>query len=268
MTDDESPTNVLTDGGSASHVRARGLIKRFGGFTAVAGVDFELSGSGITSFIGPNGAGKTTLFNLITGQLVPDEGNVWIGDHDVTGRPARAIARLGVGRGFQDVRLFPSMSVLANVMVYAQPSDTANPFKTAGLFWRQRRIAADVRDVALERLQYLGIESLRDVEAGRLGFAQQKLVAIARLLALQPRILFLDEPASGLDNSGVETLASTIERLAADGYPVVFIEHNTQLVRRLATRVLFLAGGRILADGSADEVFTSAVLAEAYLGIS
>jgi ABC-type branched-subunit amino acid transport system ATPase component len=248
-------------------ITVSGLTKRFGTFTAVDRVDVALGDTGITALIGPNGAGKTTLFNLITGQLAPDEGTVVLEGRDVTGSRAHAMARYGVGRSFQDVRLFGAMTVLDNVAVYAQQKHAASISRTCIHAFRQRRIARDATDTAREMLDYLGISQLSAIRADSLGFAQQKLVAIARLLALRPRILFLDEPASGLDHTGRDSLTATIERLASDGYAVCFVEHNTHLVRELATRVLFLSQGRVLADGDADSVFSDPRLAEAYLGL-
>jgi ABC-type branched-subunit amino acid transport system ATPase component len=251
-----------------AHVVASGLVKRFGGFVAVDHVDLSIGDDRITALIGPNGAGKTTLFNLIAGQLVPDEGHVQIDGLDMTGKPAHIMARHGVGRGFQDVRLFGSMSVLANVMVYAQPHQTQSMVRTALTPWRQRRIARLARQRSLQALDYLGIGGLRDDRCDSLGFAQQKLIAIARLLVLQPRILLLDEPASGLDAAGRATLMSTIRKLGADGHAICFVEHNTHLVRELAQRVIFLAQGKVIADGTPDEVFSHSGLAEAYLGLA
>jgi ABC-type branched-subunit amino acid transport system ATPase component len=257
----------MTVAAGPHRIQASGLTKRFGSFVAVDHIDVELGGAGITALIGPNGAGKTTLFNLITGQLTPDEGRVALDGIDVTGSPAHAMARQGIGRSFQDVRLFAEMSVRDNIAIYAQSNDTASIARTCMHPFRQRRILREADERASEILEYLKISHLCDSVAGRLGFAQQKLVAIARLIALRPRILFLDEPASGLDHAGRDTLSATIERLASDGYAVCFVEHNTHLVRELATRVLFLSQGRILADGKSEAVFSDPRLAEAYLGL-
>ena len=247
---------------------AEGLVKRFGGLTAVDHVDLSIGDAGITALIGPNGAGKTTLFNLIAGQLQPDEGTVKIGGQDLTGKPAHVMSRHGVGRGFQEVRLWASMSVLDNVIVYAQARNTASVALTALRPLAHWRAARETRAAALETLDYLGIADLRELPCRSLGFAEQKLVAVARLVALRPRLLLLDEPASGLDHAGRGVLASTIQKLAADGLSICFVEHNTHLVRDLASRVIFLAQGRILADGTPDEVFSDAGLAEAYLGLA
>lgn len=249
-------------------IQARQLVKRFGGLVAVDHVDLTIEPGGITALIGPNGAGKSTLFNLICGQARPDEGFVTVDGVDVTGKPPHTIARHGVARGFQDVRLFPDMTVLANVMVYAQPPSSGSLFATVLRPMRTVAIAKRSRRKAIDLLEYLSIGELADVRSGSLGFAQQKLGAMARLLALEPRVLMLDEPGSGLDHSGQELLARAISKVASSGMTVCFVEHNMNMVRKLATRVVFLAQGRILADGSVDEVFSHSGLAEAYLGVA
>jgi ABC-type branched-subunit amino acid transport system ATPase component len=248
--------------------KLEGVTKRFGRLTAVDAVTVALGEPGITGVVGPNGAGKTTLFNLITGQLRPTEGTIWLDGMDVTRRAPQDMARLGIGRSFQDVRLFTGMSVRDNVAVYAQEIATgrmSTTFLRPRWTIRARRAAAARADEVLERL---GIDQLSGTAAEAISFAQQKLVAIARLLALEPRILFLDEPASGLDEPGRQTLATAIQRIADEGLAVCFVEHNTHLVRALSTRVLFVSEGRIMADGTADSVFSDPGLAEVYLGLA
>lgn len=243
------------------------VTRRFGGFAAVDDVTLHLGGRGTTALIGPNGAGKTTLFNLITGELKPTSGTVTMNGDDVTGRRAHEMARLGIGRSFQDVRVFGDMSVRENLVVYAQARVTASMTRTFFTPITQLRAGRRAGAKADEVLEYLGIEQLARERADDLSFAQQKLVAIGRLLALGPTMIFLDEPASGLDRTGREALAATMRRLAED-YPVCFVEHNTELVRELADRVVFLNRGQVLADGTADEVFSDPRLAEVYLGIA
>jgi ABC-type branched-subunit amino acid transport system ATPase component len=253
---------------SRGSVVATGLVKRFGGFTAIDNVDIAIEGPGITALIGPNGAGKSTLFNLICGQLRPDEGAVSIDGVDVTGAAPHEIARRGIARGFQEVRLFGGMTVLDNVRVYAQWAGSASLLRMAALPFQSARESARSKRRSMDVLDYLGIASLANVICGTLGFAEHKLVAIARLLALEPRVLMLDEPASGLDPRGRATLTEAIRRLALDGHPICFVEHNTEMVREIADRVVFLAQGRILADATPDVVFAHSSLAEAYLGLS
>ena len=244
------------------------VTKRFGKLAAVDNVSVALGEPGITGIVGPNGAGKTTLFNLITGQLKPTEGTVHFDGADVTNKAAQDMARLGIGRSFQDIRLFEGMSARDNVTVYAQDVTTGRMSTTFIRPAKTRKNQRAARARADEVLDYLGITELRNKAAETLSFAQQKLVAIARLLALEPRIVFLDEPASGLDEPGREMLASVIQKLAADGLSIVFVEHNTHLVRALSTRVLFVSHGQIMADGTPDEVFSDERLAEVFLGLA
>ena len=235
---------------------------------AVDHVDLSIEPGGITALIGPNGAGKSTLFNLICGQARPDQGSVVVDGVDLTGKPPHTVARHGVARGFQDVRLFPDMTVLANVTVYAQPPSSGSLVETVLKPVRTLAIARQSRLKALELLEYLSISHVAHMRSGSLGFAQQKLVALARLLALEPRVLMLDEPGSGLDHAGQEMLAGAISKVASSGMTVCLVEHNMTMVRRLASRVVFLAQGRILADGSVEEVFSHSGLAETYLGVA
>jgi ABC-type branched-subunit amino acid transport system ATPase component len=251
-----------------TRIVATGLVKRFGGFTAVDHVNLTIGGPAVTALIGPNGAGKSTLFNLISGQIRPDEGRVLIDGVDVTSSRPHKIAHLGVARGFQDVRLFPSMTVLDNVRVYAQSPSTARLAYTVFVPNRSATESRRSRERARELLAYLSISHLEDVYCSRLSFAQQKLVALARLLALEPQVLMLDEPASGLDHHGRDTLTSAIQKVAADGQTVCFVEHNTEMVREIADRVVFLAQGQVLADDTPEAVFQRADLAEAYLGLA
>ncbi|MGP3533896.1 ABC transporter ATP-binding protein [Microbacterium sp. RD1] len=249
-----------------SPIQLEHVSKVFASSPAVDDVSLSLGNPGITALIGPNGAGKTTLFNLITGQLRASSGRITVDGEDVTAKSPSEMARLGMGRSFQEVRLFASMSVRDNVAVYAQQSWSASILGTIALapraFRERRRANAEADRV----LTYLGLERFADVRAGDLSFAQQKLIAIARLLALNPRFIFLDEPASGLDEEGRGTLADTMRLLVDDGYPICFVEHNTHLVRELSTRVVFLSQGRVLADGTPDDVFSNPQLAESYLG--
>jgi ABC-type branched-subunit amino acid transport system ATPase component len=254
---------------SAEHIfQLTGVTKQFGKLTAVDDVTVALGEPGITGIVGPNGAGKTTLFNLITGQLKPTEGTVHFDGDDVTRKAAQDMARLGIGRSFQDIRLFEGLSARDNVTVYAQEVFTGRMSMTFARPIKTRRAQRAAKAKADEVLGYLGITELRHKAAETLSFAQQKLVAIARLLALEPRILFLDEPASGLDEPGREMLAGVIRKLADDGLAVCFVEHNTHLVRALSTRVLFVSQGRIMADGTPDQVFSDQRLAEVFLGLA
>jgi branched-chain amino acid transport system permease protein len=247
-------------------VRVEGLCKAFGGLQAVTDVSFELVPGEVVALIGPNGAGKTTIFNLITGQLQPDAGSVVVDGKDVTKMPGYLRARLGIGRTFQEIRLFAGISVRENVEVYAQragASSVARPFLRP--HWT-RRESHKAQAFADEALDTLGISRLAALSIDNLSYAEQKLVAIARVLAMGSKVLLLDEPASGVDGVGREQLCSAVEQLRAADLAVCVIEHNLDVVRRLGTHLVFLAEGRVLANGTPEEIFESSELADVYFG--
>lgn len=246
----------------------RDVRKKFGGVTAVDGVTLDIAEGSVTAIIGPNGAGKSTLFNLITGRSRADAGHVLFRGRDITTMSTARIARLGIGRAFQDVRLFADLSALENVAVYSQQPSSASLWRTIVLARAQfatDRVTTEVSRTALARV---GIAESADKRAGGMSFADQKLVSLARLLALGSTLLLLDEPASGLDEQGREVVMRAVEDLAHGGYSVIIVEHNLDVVRRLAQHVVFMAEGRVVAEGPPEEIFASAALAEMYFGVS
>ncbi len=220
----------------------------------------------ILALIGPNGAGKTTVFNLLCGSLRPDAGRVELGGRDVTGLPQHRIALLGVGRMYQDLRLFGSLSVRDNVAVYGQAESSLSLARALLRPLSQLRAERAVAGQVAEVLDRFGLGALAAARADQISYAQRKLVALARLFASRSRLLLLDEPASGLDESEQAMIVAAIRGLAADGLTVCIVEHNMSLVRALADRVCFLAQGKTLADGPPDEVFEASHLAEIYFG--
>lgn len=243
---------------------ARGLKKSFGTLEVVSGFDHDLAPGVITGLVGPNGAGKTTIFNMLSGVLAPDSGEVVLEGEPITGKPLHVASQLGLGRSFQEIRLFTSLTCMENCTLYAQAARTNSLLRTVFLprgTWRQFK-HAECR--AREALAFVGLEGSANVRAGDLSYAEQKLLAIARLLSLQARTLLLDEPASGLDRRGVETLVGLVRRLVDDGKTVLLIEHNLDVVRDACDMVLFLDYGKILAKGTPDEVFSRPDLAEVY----
>jgi ABC-type branched-subunit amino acid transport system ATPase component len=247
-------------------LEAKGITKHFGGVVAAEDVDLTLERGKVTVLLGPNGAGKTTVFNLLTGRIQPDRGEITFDGRDISGLSVARRARLGMGRTFQDVRLFADMSVRDNVAVYGQPEATVSLGRT--LLAPHRRWIEGARSVerGREALAYIRASNLEKRICRDLSYAEQKLVSIARLLAMESRLMLLDEPASGVDDVGAERLMSLVERLAADGRTICLIEHNLDVVRRLADRVVFLAEGAVVADGEPEKIFNSRELAEIYLG--
>jgi branched-chain amino acid transport system permease protein len=247
-------------------LRAEGLHKSFGGITAARDLSLTLSPGKITALVGPNGAGKTTVFNLLTGFVIPDAGTVQLHDTDVTRLTPWKTVRRGLARSFQDVRLFERMTVLDNVLtaIPAQPGERLGP-----LFLAPRRTAAAERrnrDRALDYLAFVGLLDKAGEIAASLAFGEQKLVALARLMATEAQVLLLDEPASGIDLHWVDRILDLIRQLAASGRTVCIVEHNLEVVTAIADHAYFMEAGRIIAEGRPEELMADRRLGEIYFG--
>jgi branched-chain amino acid transport system permease protein len=220
----------------------------------------------VTALVGPNGAGKTTVFNLLTGFLPTESGSVTLDSRDVTGvAPWRAV-RAGLARSFQDVRLFERMTVLDNVIVAIpdQPGERLGPlFFAPG---RVARIERANREKALRYLAFVGLADRAHEVAGALSFGEQKLVALARLLATEAEVLLLDEPASGVDPQWVARILDLIRQCAQAGRTVCLVEHNLEAVTAVADHAYFMEAGRIIADGRPDALMAEPRLADIYFG--
>jgi branched-chain amino acid transport system permease protein len=253
------------DGGDCV-LEVRGLSKSFGGIKAVNDLSFDLRRGKITALIGPNGAGKTTVFNLITGAIPADAGQVRLFGRDVTGLRPDVITSLGMARSFQDVRVFPSLTVLENIMLGMQhhPGDAMrNLFAHPRLVARAERAA---RMRAREWLRFIGMERLAGIRAGSLGFGQQKLVALARILATESEVLLLDEPGSGIDHAWIDQMIAVVKQVSDAGRTVCIVEHNLEIVGRLADHVCFMELGRLTAEGGFTDLTSDPRLTEAYFG--
>jgi branched-chain amino acid transport system permease protein len=249
-------------------LQVRGLSKRFGGIIAADTLDMDLHKGTITALVGPNGAGKTTVFNLLTGFIRPDAGSVMLNGVELRGRSPEQIARMGMVRSFQDVRIIPRLSCLQNVMlaVQDQVGERSGP-----LFFAPGRANADeqrTRERAMEWLHFVGMADFADVPGAALSFGQSKLVALARVLATEADVLLLDEPASGIDTKWVDTMLDLVHAVKRQGRTVCIVEHNLHVVGRLADHTYFMELGRITAQGTIDELTSSHRLAEAYFGTS
>jgi branched-chain amino acid transport system ATP-binding protein len=236
-------------------LRVDNLTVRFGGLVAVNDVSFAVDEGELLGIIGPNGAGKTTTFNAIAGAVRPTSGTIRIGsgtaERLVSGQPPERVARLGIARTFQSVRLFAALSVAENVTVAA---GTVCPSMTSA-----RRRADEV-------IELLGLGALRGKEIGELPLADQKKVEIARALALEPRLLLLDEMMSGLTQDETRELITLVTRLNADGLTIVVIEHVLRVIMQLSHRVVVLDHGTLIAQGPPKQVMTDPLVVEAYLG--
>lgn len=245
---------------------AEGLSKAFGGIQAAEGLSLVLPSGKVTALVGPNGAGKTTVFNLLTGFLPPDAGRVVLHGRDVTGlTPWRTVGH-GLARTFQDVRLFEHMTVLDNVAA-AIPEQAGE--RLAPLFltpWRASRAEGDTIARALGYLAFVGLAERAVDVASSLSFGEQKLAALARLIATEADVLLLDEPASGVDVQWIERILELIRRVAAAGKTVCIVEHNLEVVTAVADRAYFMDAGRIIAEGRPEELMADPRLAEIYFG--
>ena len=247
-----------------SILEVRRLTKRFGGLTAVAGLDFDLREGEILGVIGPNGAGKTTTFNIIAGTYDADEGEIRFAGQPILGLPPHRIARLGIMRTFQHNRPFSGMPVLENVMVGAHTrfsSGFARLIIGGGKLEEQRQ-----RRRAEELVEFVGLAGLRDADVGTLSFGQGRLLEIARALAGEPRVILFDEPAAGLTPAELDRLAGIIRGIAQRGIAVLLIEHDMRFLLPLASRVVVLNFGARIAEGTPQEVRSQPAVMEAYLG--
>jgi len=247
-------------------LRVAGITQIFGGVTALSGVGFAIEAGKITGIIGPNGAGKTTLFNIITGIYRQTSGQVFLEGKDISGVPAERLAKLGMVRTFQNIELFSKMTVLENVMVGVHSRSFCGVLSCSlKLPWaiaEEGRIRAQAR----QWLDFAGIGDLADTEAGNLPFGKGRLLEVARAMALNPKIILMDEPAAGLNSHETAGLADLIRTICAQGVTVVLVEHDMELVMDICDRIVVLNLGTKLAEGTPREIQENPEVIAAYLG--
>jgi branched-chain amino acid transport system ATP-binding protein/branched-chain amino acid transport system permease protein len=269
--DEEGLMRIAVEPTAPHEVRERVLeiksvTKRFKGLVALDDITIDVHAGTIHGIVGPNGSGKTTLFNIVTGVYGPTRGSVDLFGKRISGRPAYRVARLGVARTFQGVRLFRSLSVRENIMIALDASGPSSIWRYVFAPWLVLLRERDLRLRADRHLAHYGLSSVADFLGTNLPYGQQRLVEIARAMAAAPKILLLDEPAAGLNSTEMRDLADLIRTISTGGATVLLIEHNMGLVMSLCERVTVLASAAVLADGRPEVIARDPQVIEAYLG--
>ena len=233
----------------------RNASKSFGGLVAVDDLSLDLAEHEVMGLIGPNGSGKTTVLNLISGALKPSSGRILLYGEEISGSPSNVIARMGIARTFQIVRMLPSLSVLENVCA-------------GGVFGYRRRWAGELEDFARIQLKRVGLEGSESASVSALTYIDQKRVELARALASEPRVLLLDEWLAGLNHAELRTGIALIEDLRTEGMTIVVVEHVMDAIRSLCQRCVVMNGGAKIAEGTPRDVLADSEVIRAYLGDS
>ncbi|MCM3568489.1 ABC transporter ATP-binding protein [Neobacillus mesonae] len=247
-------------------LKINNVSKNFGGISALTDISFSINKGEIFGLIGPNGAGKTTMFNCITSIFPPSSGEILFLDENITGIKPHKITNKGICRTFQNIRLFSQMSVLENVLVGGHSQSHSGVFSGVFRTKSQRNEEEKLRSTARELLELVGLSEFEDAVAENLAYGQQRRLEIARALASDPKLLLLDEPAAGMNDTETADLYYLIKKVQERGVTTLLIEHDMPLVMRLCDRITVLNFGKKLAEGTPEEIQNNQEVIEAYLG--